>query len=58
MTDNTMIKRIRSKEQTMIYNDRQHNDQQNKIKEQTMIYNDRQHNGQQNKIKRTNNDLQ
>ena len=32
MTDNTMINRIRSKEQTMIYNDIQHNDQQNKIK--------------------------
>ena len=32
MTDNTMINRIRSKEQTMIYNDRQLNDQQNKIK--------------------------
>ena len=32
MTDNTMVNRIRSKEQTMIYNDRQHNDQQNKIK--------------------------
>jgi hypothetical protein len=32
MTDNTMVNRIRSKEQTMIYNDRQHNGQQNKIK--------------------------
>ena len=32
MTDNTMVKRIRSKEQTMIYNDRQHNGQKNKIK--------------------------
>ena len=32
MTDNTMVKRIRSKEQTMIYNDRQHNGQQHKIK--------------------------
>ena len=32
MTDNTMINRIRSKEQKMIYNDRQHNDQKNKIK--------------------------
>jgi hypothetical protein len=28
----SMVKRIRSKEQTMIYNDRQHNGQQNKIK--------------------------
>ena len=32
MTDNTMVKGIRSKEQTMIYNDRQHNGQKNKIK--------------------------
>ena len=31
MTDNTMVKRIRSKEQTMIHNDRQHNDQKIKI---------------------------
>jgi hypothetical protein len=68
-----MVNRIRSKEQTMIYNDRQYNGQKNKqwftmtdntmvkrirSKEQTMIYNDRKHNGQKNKIKRTNNDLQ
>jgi hypothetical protein len=32
MTDNTMVKRIRWKEQTMIYIDRQHNGQKNKIK--------------------------
>ena len=32
MTDNTMVNRRRSKEQTMIYNDGQHNDQKNKIK--------------------------
>ena len=32
MTENTMVKIIRSKEQTMIYNDRQQNGQQNKIK--------------------------
>ena len=32
MTDNTMVKRITSKEQTMIYNDREHNGQNNKIK--------------------------
>jgi hypothetical protein len=57
MTDNTKVKGIRSKEQTMIYNDRQYNGQQNKIK-RTMIYNHRQHNGQRNQIKRTNNDLQ
>jgi hypothetical protein len=30
MTDNTMSKGIRSKEQTMIYNDRQYNGQKNK----------------------------
>ena len=32
MTDNTMVKRIRSKEQTIIYNDRQHNGQKKKMK--------------------------
>jgi hypothetical protein len=32
MTDNTMATRIRSKEQTMIYNDRQHNGKKKNIK--------------------------
>jgi hypothetical protein len=32
MTYNTMVNRIRSKEQTMIYNDKQYNGQKNKIK--------------------------
>jgi hypothetical protein len=68
-----MVKGMRSKEQTMIYNDGQRNGQKNKqwftmtdntmvnrirSNEQTMIYNDRQYNVQRNKIKRTNSDLQ
>jgi hypothetical protein len=32
MTDNAMVKGIRSKEKTMIYNDGQYNGQQNKFK--------------------------